>query len=100
MRKRVTLSGNRMTSKEALHTYLAKKLAFPAYYGKNLDALHDCLCERSTPLRITVTYADRLKENLGNYGEALLQVLQDAAEENKMITLSLFSNERHSFRTS
>lgn len=95
MRKRVTLSGNKMTSKEALHTYLAKKLAFPAYYGKNLDALHDCLCERSTPLHITVTYTDRLKENLEDYGETFLQVLKDAAEDNERISLSVYTERRY-----
>lgn len=94
MRRRVTLSGNKMTSREVLHTYLAKKLAFPAYYGKNLDALHDCLCERSTPLHITVTYTERLKEHLGDYGDTLLQVLQDAAEENKCITVSVYTDKR------
>lgn len=94
MRKRVTLSGNKMTSKEVLHTYLAKKLAFPAYYGKNLDALHDCLTERSTPLHITVTYTDRLKEHLGDYGDALLQMLQDTSEENELITLSVYKEKR------
>lgn len=90
MKRRVTLSGNKMTSREVLHTYLAKKLAFPSYYGKNLDALHDCLTERSTPLHITVTYADRLKEHLGDYGETLLQVLQDTTEENEQISLSIY----------
>ena len=89
MRRRVTLSGNKMTSREVLHAYLAKKLAFPAYYGKNLDALHDCLSERSTPLHLTVTYAERLKEHLGDYGETLLQVLQNVAEENKHISISI-----------
>ncbi len=94
MRRRVTLSGNKMTSREVLHTYLAKKLAFPSYYGKNLDALHDCLCERSTPLHITVTYTDRLKEHLGDYGDTLLQVLQDAAEENERISISVYAEKR------
>lgn len=94
MRRRVTLSGNKMTSREVLHTYLAKKLAFPSYYGKNLDALHDCLTERSTPLHITVTYAERLKEHLGDYGETLIQVLQDAAEENELLTVSVYADRR------
>ena len=94
MRKRVTLSGNKMTSKEVLHTYLAKKLAFPAYYGKNLDALYDCLTERDTPLHITVTYTERLKEQLGDYSEAFLQTLQDATEENELISLSVYTKRR------
>ena len=95
MRRRVTLSGNKTTSREVLHTYLAKKLAFPSYYGKNLDALHDCLTERSTPLHITVTYSERLKKHLGDYGETLLQVLQDAAGENELISISIYPERRH-----
>lgn len=27
------------------HDYLKRELNFPDYYGKNLDALYDCLCE-------------------------------------------------------
>ena len=98
MKKRVTLSGNKMASREVLHTYLANKLSFPSYYGKNLDALHDCLTERSTPLHITITYADRLKEHLGDYGETLLQVLQNVTEENERISLSVYTEKRPSLR--
>lgn len=90
MERRVTLSGNKMKNKEAMHAYLAKKLKFPAYYGKNLDALHDCLCETAHPLRLTVTYTERLLEYTGEYGETFLKVLKDSAEENKNLSLMLF----------
>lgn len=95
MERRVTLSGNKMKTKEAMHAYLAKKLKFPAYYGKNLDALHDCLGEIGHPLRITVTYTERLIEELGEYGETFLEVLKDAAEENKLLSISIYSDKRH-----
>ena len=39
------LYGSSVTSKEQLHALLAERLTFPSYYGHNLDALHDCLCE-------------------------------------------------------
>lgn len=94
MERRVTLSGNKMLTKEAMHTYLARKLKFPSYYGKNLDALHDCLCEISHPLRITVTFTDRLTKELGDYGKTFLEVLKDAAEENPYITVSLYTDKR------
>ena len=32
---------------EDLHRALAEGLHFPAWYGGNLDALHDCLSRRS-----------------------------------------------------
>jgi len=94
MEQRVTLSGNKMKTREAMHAYLAKKLKFPAYYGKNLDALHDCLCEVAHPLHITVTYTERLVEETGEYGETFLDVLKDSAKENKNLTISLFSEQK------
>ncbi|MBP3617648.1 MAG: barstar family protein [Lachnospiraceae bacterium] len=94
MKRRVTLSGNRMKTKASLHTYVARKLKLPDYYGNNLDALHDCLSERATPLHVTVTYTERLKENLGSYGDTFLQVLQDTAEENQLISISVYAGKR------
>lgn len=32
-------------SRDALHRVLAEKLAFPNWYGNNLDALYDCLTD-------------------------------------------------------
>ena len=34
------------------HDYLMEALNFPDYYGKNLDALYDCLCEIDTEIEI------------------------------------------------
>lgn len=94
MTRHVTLSGNRIKTKDALHAFLAKKLNFPDYYGKNLDALHDCLSAYRTPLHITVTYTERLKENLGDYGETFLQLLHDITEKNRLISISLYADKR------
>lgn len=94
MERRITLSGNKMKTKEVMHSYLAGKLHFPSYYGKNLDALHDCLCEISEPLRITVTYTSRVVSMLGDYGETFLEVLKDSAKENKNLSLILYSEGR------
>ena len=41
----VYLDGRALDSREALHQALSALLAFPAYYGKNLDALHDTIHE-------------------------------------------------------
>lgn len=67
-----------------VHNYLANALQFPDWYGRNLDALHDCLtdCRRDTLIR------------LKNFPESgglcrIAWVMQKAAEDNphlKIIT--------------
>ena len=41
-----------MQGKKKAHAYLAEKLSFPSYYGKNLDALYDCLTDISEPTAV------------------------------------------------
>ena len=43
--KIIIIDAKRFTSKSDAHEYLAYSLDFPVYYGKNLDALADCLSE-------------------------------------------------------
>ena len=79
--KKITLDARKMNTRENTHKYLAKKCAFPAYYGKNLNALYDCLTSMADT-EITVKYALSLEENLGEYGKIFLSVFSDAAENN------------------
>ena len=43
--RKVVLNFDGMNSKEEIQEYLAEQMEFPFYYGKNLDALHDCLTD-------------------------------------------------------
>lgn len=79
------LYGEQLTSKEQLHQLLAERLRFPAYYGCNLDALWDCLSERSTALELILSEQEALCANLPDYGLKFLRVLEDAARENPQI---------------
>ena len=63
-------------------------LAFPAYYGKNLDALHDCLTDLSDPVHLTVLHAQALEDALGAYCRSFQRVLSDSAQENEHFTLT------------
>lgn len=85
---KVTLDGRKMTDKETAHEYLQEKFEFPEYYGCNLDALYDCLLEIEEETNLQILYADELKENLGEYAEALLETIQDAAVENPNLQLT------------
>ena len=67
------------------HEYLARVLALPAYYGKNLDALYDCLTERG-PCTIVLAGAEVLRQ-WGGFGGRVLAAIEQAAEANPALTL-------------
>ena len=87
--KKITLDLAHMQSVPALHNYLRSVLALPVYYGANLDALYDCLTELDAATELVVPASIADEAHLGWYGEQLLQVLQDAAEENEALTVTI-----------
>ena len=68
----------------ALHIYLAYMLKLPTHYGKNLDALHDVLCEESEPMRIVLTGMPA-SEEMAAYVSRMERMLEDCAQENERI---------------
>ncbi|MBQ3032070.1 MAG: barstar family protein [Anaerotignum sp.] len=70
------LDGKKMVSREETHVYLKETFGFPDYYGKNLDALHDCLTEMAD-LEVEFINEEDMLATLGRYGEKLLQVLDE-----------------------
>lgn len=85
----VKLNVEKMTGLTALHKYLRSALALPVYYGSNLDALYDCLTEITEETELIVPQDVTKEEYLGWYGSQLLQVLQDAAEENPSLKVKI-----------
>ena len=72
-------------NKEQLHKLLAEKLAFPAYYGHNLDGFMDCLTSICQDLTLCLTgWAD-----LGEWKEGFENVFHFAMEENPHLTIRL-----------
>lgn len=60
------------------HDYLKEALNFPDYYGKNLDALYDCLTEIGVETKIKLTNADFINQDL-------LETFIDASGENTFL---------------
>ncbi len=86
------LDGCLMTDRDAVHDWFAEKLSFPAYYGRNLDALYDLLTAYSEELEITVVHLPEMTSNLGSYASALMDTLWDASRDHQNISL-IISNE-------
>lgn len=87
--KKVILNGKYMKSKRLVHLYIKFKLDSNEYIGNNLDALWDVLSTYSQPLKVGLVNKDKLIENLGEYGLSLIQVFEDAVEENKNIEFEI-----------
>lgn len=87
--RKIVLAAEKMTALPKVHKYLQKTLGLPAHYGANLDALHDCLTELDEETELTVSAKVAQTEFLGWYGQQLLQVLQDAAEENDKLLIKI-----------
>ena len=72
--------------RDELHDYLAKELSLPAYYGRNLDALADCLGDVSEPLLLGVVRTrdslDGDEAPLASYFDRLCLCLLRATREN------------------
>ncbi len=78
-----------MTDRESFHDYLAQALQLPDYYGRNLDALHDCLGEL-TPCQVTLRNLPALAA-LGEYGETFRAMLLDISLETGDFELTIES---------
>ena len=76
------LDGDAISTREELHDALARELALPAWYGRNLDALYDCLTDCDPPRHLTLRNRAALGET--PFGRRLLRVLTDAARNDPM----------------
>ena len=74
----IDLSG--VDTKVDLMAGLAKALSLPAYFGKNFDALYDCLTDPPARSLIVITDGAKLLDADPKVGQLLAQVLQDASD--------------------
>ena len=87
--KEICLDGAKMPDKAAAHAYLKRKLDLPDYYGNNLDALWDCLSTDVSPKKIIIARPEMIARNLGSYGESLIKLFLEAAEERDNILVEI-----------
>ncbi len=77
----IILDGRKMMAFDDLHDYLKKIMRLPGYYGRNLDALADCLSELGSHVTVILNNANAMKDGLGVYANRLLNVFYDISSE-------------------
>ena len=89
--KIVILDAKKMFEKEKMHEYFAKKFDLPEYYGRNLDALFDCLCEINEPTLIKLKNEEFLDDSAK---ESLIRLFRDVCNENELVKFELVKDEK------
>ncbi len=75
----ILVDGARMTSIEQAHLYLERTLRLPPHYGRNLDALYDCLTDFPSSVYLILINGKQMDEALGEYAVRLRRVFLDAS---------------------
>ena len=84
--KTVQLDGVQLTQRAEALDCLARAFDLPDWWGRNLDALHDCLTEIGEPTRVELLNRGALEDT--RFGLGVLRVLTDAAGENPRLELT------------
>ena len=86
--KEITINCAQIGTMDEMHAILARELNFPDWYGRNLDALHDCLTAICEETQITFLHFPALPFP----SAGLLRVLRDSENENENLQISLVTN--------
>ena len=81
--KYVFLDGEKIGSNSELHLAFHKALSLPDYYGKNLDALNDCITDISEPVCVIAVNTPLLAENVGRRWKSFLRLMGDLEKKKK-----------------
>lgn len=60
------------------HKYIKKALDFPDYYGENLDALYDCLCDLDCEIHFI---------NASDVNDSIMDTFHDACNDNENLII-------------
>ena len=77
----MTVDVSRASTREELHSLLARALEFPDYYGHNWDAFDECIRDVSLPARVQVTGLAALQARLPREAELLQRCIDEFARE-------------------
>lgn len=88
--KRCTLNGRTINSLDGLYDQLQKRLALPGHFGRNLDALWDCLStDVEGPFKIVWKHADESKQGMGRDYHRAVKLFKSLEKERNDFQLAI-----------
>ena len=87
--KQIRIDGRNVDSLADIHSIFSRTLDFPVSYGRNMDALYDCLTDVSEDVTVQIVHREELYETIGRYEKILIRVLRDATKVNDHILLDI-----------
>ena len=85
----VKIDASNIWTPAALQRYIQHVFDFPAYYGRNLDALYDMLRTLDRETHIVLCGGANPSDEMAAYLPRLALVLEDAAAENARLSLEV-----------
>lgn len=87
--KKVKLAGKSIRSLDEFYDEIAKKLRFPDYFGRNLDALWDVLTtDVKGPVELAWEDSEVSKKSMGKNFEKVAALLRDVGKEREDFKVS------------
>jgi len=85
----IIIDGSTIFTSPDLHEALSRALGFPDHYGKNLDALYDCLTGISEGTHLQLRNWHHIEFHLKDYSGKAVYVFHCAMDENPNLTVTL-----------
>lgn len=79
--KELVLDIENVCGADEFYDLLGKQIELPAYFGRNLDALHDVLTEQPETIKITLVNTDVMEAMAPKFLRKLKRMLEDVANE-------------------
>lgn len=91
--EKITININNVETRSDIHDVLTEALNLPEYYGRNLDALYDCLSTLFIGKKVEFELIGftTLPENLEHYGETIISIFRRVEKENAGKDNSIFA---------
>ena len=82
MARKIRLDPEQMTGREKMSDYFMQLFQFEEYFGRNLDALNDCLSEVDVPTDFVVNRAILQQILNDEYAYKVFRVISEAVRDN------------------